>query len=140
MGDHEKTVRAPAVRSVNGNVEVNGRWDVEARGLPDVYLGSVCDEEGSVGLFERHEEGVELLPVVCWLETKLRTNTKNDKGTNAPVDLIPASSRPWSANDRERADRSVRREEMRRLSRPTTKPALWMLPRQNLVDRAEDGQ
>ena len=77
---------------------------------------------------------------MSWLGTKLKTKTKNDKGTSAPVDLIPASSRSQSANDRERADRSVRREEMRRLSRPTAKPTLWMLPRQNLVDRAEDGQ
>lgn len=29
---------------------------------------------------------------------------------------------------------------MRRLSRSTTKPTLWMLPCQNLVDRAENGQ
>jgi hypothetical protein len=53
MRDHEQTVRAPAVRSVNGACVRRGELAVyvKARRLPDVYLGPVRDEKGSVGLF-----------------------------------------------------------------------------------------
>lgn len=56
--------------------------------------------------------------------------------STAPVNVVPPAAWAWSANDGEGTDGGVCGKEMRRLALPAAKATLWVLPSQNLVDRA----